>query len=42
MRNKVDLNQQDVDDDLEIFYNSNKLVEPSLQENVQNSAENTC
>ena len=42
MRDKVDFNQQDVDDDLEIFQNSNKLVEPSLQENVQNSAENTC
>ena len=30
MRDKVDLNQQDVNNDLETFYHANQLVEPSL------------
>ena len=42
MRDKVYLNQQDVDNDLETFQHTNQLVEPSLQEEIQNGAENTC
>lgn len=40
MRDQVDLDEHDVDDDLQVFDRAHQLTQPCLQEEVQDYVEN--